>query len=147
MAVIRHDPASVFSQLQNEINRLFDTQVSAGGESSGATAEWVPAVDIAEYNDRFVLEADVPGVDPSAIDITLENGVLSMSGSREVEVGGDDADRRRIERARGRFYRRFTLPDTVDADTVEAKGNNGVLQVVIPKRPQSQPRKIKVAAK
>ena len=108
--------------------------------------EWSPAVDIEEYTDRFVLRADVPGVDPSSVEVTLDKGVLTLSGSREqvVAAEGNAPEARRTERANGRFQRRFTLPDTVDADAVSASGKHGVLEVVIPKRPQVQPRRIAV---
>ncbi len=145
MNMMRYEPWSLFSQLQNDINRLFD-ESGQPAESSSATADWVPAVDIHEYPERFVLYADVPGIAPEAIDITLENGVLSLSGDREqiVPDASDGDVRRRVERARGRFHRRFTLPDTVDADAVEARGSHGVLEITIPKRAATQPRKITV---
>ena len=101
-------------------------------------------MDIDEYGDRFVLRADVPGVDPGSIEVTLEKGVLTLSGSREAAVEQNGVERRRIERAAGRFHRRFTLPDTVDSEAVSASNKHGVLEVVIPKRPQVQPRKIAV---
>jgi HSP20 family protein len=102
-------------------------------------------VDIEEYADKFVLTADVPGVDLKSVDVTLEKGVLTLSGSREKAAENSGVEARRIERTNGRFFRRFSLPDTVDGEAVTAKAANGVLEVVIPKRPQSQPRKIAVA--
>ena len=146
MSLIRYEPWSLHRELVNEFNKYFERNADG---SSGATAEWAPSVDIEEYADKFVLHADVPGVDPKDIEITLENGVLTLSGSREprspnggVEQKGIES--RRIERFTGRFYRRFALPDTVDSDSVSAAGKNGVLEVVIPKRPQAQARKIAV---
>jgi len=87
----------------------------------------------------------VPGVDLKSVEVTLEKGVLTLSGSREKAVEKSGVEARRIERASGRFFRRFNLPDTVDGEAVSAKGGNGVLEVVIPKRPQAQPRKIVVS--
>jgi HSP20 family protein len=141
MSITRYEPWGLHRELLNEFNRFFDRSADA---SSAATADWAPPVDIEEYNDRFVIHADVPGIDPAGIEITLEKGVLTLSGSREFAVEQAGIERKRAERASGRFLRRFVLPDTVDADNVSASNKNGVLQVVIPKRAQAQPRKISV---
>lgn len=142
MNVTRYEPWTLSRELMNEFNRFFERTNS--DVSSGATADWAPSVDIEEYADKFVLYADVPGVAPSSIEVTLENGVLTLSGSREQNVERSGIQSRRIERAIGHFYRRFALPDTVDSDSVSASGKNGVLEIVIPKRPQAQARKIAV---
>ena len=123
----RYQPWSLHQELMNEMNRFFD-RVGANDASSGATADWAPGVDIEEYADRFVLYADVPGVDPASVEVTLEMGVLTLAGSREALVDKDGAERRRSERPAGRVHRRFTLPDTVDSDAVSASGRNGVLE-------------------
>jgi HSP20 family protein len=146
MSLVRYEPWDVLNQLHREINRVFDTQTAANGADSSATADWIPPADIAEYKDRWVLKFDVPGVNSSAIDITLEQGVLTISGEREKDSVESDAERRRVERPHGRFHRRFTLPDTVDAANVRATGRNGILEVTIPKQPKAQPRRIEVAA-
>jgi len=139
--LLRYQPWSVHRELLNEFNRYFDRAETTGG----ATAEWTPAVDIEEHADKFVLYADVPGVDLKSVEVTLEKGVLTLSGVREKAAESNGIEARRIERANGRFFRRFSLPDTVDGEAVTARGNNGVLGVVIPKRAQAQPRKIAVA--
>lgn len=145
MTLVRYQqPWAVNRDLLNEFGRLFDRAGASNDGSSGATADWAPAVDINEYPDRFVLYADVPGIDPATIDITLEKGVMTLSGTRDARVEEPAPEHQRSERVAGRFHRRFTLPDTVDADSVSASGKNGVLEVVIPKRPQVQPRKIEV---
>lgn len=146
MSLVRYEPWDVLNQLHRQINRVFDTQNAAtGADDSSATADWIPSADIAEYKDRWVLKFDVPGVNASAIEITLENGVLTIRGEREKEAGDGDAERRRVERPQGRFHRRFTLPDTVDTSNVRATGRNGILEVTIPKQPKAQPRRIEVA--
>lgn len=145
MSVVRNDPWSLHRDLVQEMNRAFG-RMQEDDASSGATADWVPPVDIAENQEQFTIYADVPGIDPKSIEVTLENGILTLSGTREAGVEERQSERRRVERAHGRFYRRFTLPDTADADNVTARGNNGVLEVVIPKRASSQPRRISVAA-
>ncbi|MGB0955508.1 MAG: Hsp20/alpha crystallin family protein [Panacagrimonas sp.] len=148
MNVLRYQqPWSLQQDFMNEVGRFFDrVGASSNDASSGATADWTPSVDIAEYPDRFVLFADVPGVDPASIEVTLDKGVLTLTGSREKAVEGEGVERRRLERAQGRFHRRFSLPDTVDAETVSASGKNGVLEISIPKRAASQPRRITVNA-
>lgn len=143
MNVIRYQPWALQRDLMNEVGRLFERGY-ADDASSAATADWTPAVDIEEYKDRFVLYADVPGVDPASIEVTLENGVLTLSGTRAAAVEAKDVQSRRQERATGRFHRRFSLPDTVAAESVSASGKHGTLEVVIPKRPASQLRKIEV---
>jgi HSP20 family protein len=141
--LLRYEPWSLQRDLVNEVNRFF-VRANGGEASTGATAEWSPAVDIHEHSDKFVLVADVPGVDPKSIEITLEKGVLSLTGTRERTVEQKDVESRRVERASGRFHRRFSLPDTVDAEAVTARGNNGVLEIAIPKRAAVQPRRIAV---
>ncbi|MDB5985283.1 MAG: Hsp20/alpha crystallin family protein [Nevskia sp.] len=118
---------------------------NASTAANDGSAEWTPAVDIREHADKFVLLVDVPGIDPSSIDVTLEKGVLTLAGARDKAVATEGSEAHRTERASGRFSRRFNLPDTVDADAVSARGNNGVLEIVIPKRPLEQPRKIAVS--
>lgn len=144
MALVRYDPWSLIDRLQGDINRAFSDLTPS--DSSAATADWVPPADIEEYEDRFELFIDLPGVAAEEVEITLEKGVLSVSGERRVEERSEQLAHRRRERGVGRFYRRFILPDTVNADAVEAKGRNGVLAVTIPKQPAAQPRRIKVAA-
>jgi HSP20 family protein len=145
MNVVRYEPWGLHRELLNEFSRFFHG-ANGADESSAATAEWVPSVDIQEHADKYVLQADVPGVDPATIEITLEGGVLTLSGSREQTVEQAGVDSRRVERATGRFLRRFTLPESVDSESVTAKGKHGVLEIVIPKRRSAQPRKITVNA-
>lgn len=144
MALVRYDPWGM-NQLQSEINRIFSSWGDT--ESSGATAAWVPGADIHEYEDRFQLFVDLPGVDPSAVDITLERGVLTISGERTLAAQreGQQMVQRRVERGQGKFHRRFILPDSVDAEKVEAAGRHGVLEISIPKQQKAKPRRIKVA--
>jgi HSP20 family protein len=148
MATLRYQPWAVVSQLQNEINKVFGNLNES--ESSSATAEWIPAVDVLEYADRFELLVDLPGVDPQAVEVTLDGGVLTLSGERRQEhaaisSGTESAlQQERRERLHGRFYRRFILPDTADAENVSATGRNGVLEVSIRKHPKAQPKRIAV---
>jgi HSP20 family protein len=144
MATMRNLPWAVVSQLQDDINRVFGN--FSESESSSATAGWIPAVDVFEYSDRFELLIDLPGVDPKEVEITLDNGVLTLSGERRQEPQASEGavQQERCERRQGRFHRRFILPDTADAENVEAAGRNGVLAIRIKKHAKAQPRRISV---
>ncbi len=146
MSLARFEPIRV-GQLQNDINRLFSNWEDSQ-YSSGATAGWMPSTDIHEYGDRFELFVDLPGVNVDDVALTLDNGVLSITGERkELSVNTDEKQvQRRSERGLGQFHRRFILPDTVDADTVNAKTENGVLSIVIHKQAKAQPRRIEISA-
>lgn len=146
MSLVRYQPWEGMGQLQDEINRLFSSW--SNNESTSAIADWMPNVDINERADSFQLHVDVPGVDPKDVEITLDNGVLTISGERSYVKEDNDENmvRRRSERAYGRFYRRFILPDTVDAEKVKASNRHGVLEITIPKQAKALPRRIKVAA-
>lgn len=142
----RNEPWTVLSQLQRHLNQYFDGDGVESSGSSAATADWIPPADVEEYQDRFVLKIDIPGVDPNAVEITLEQSVLTVSGNRSKDrVENDNVVGERSERAIGRFHRRFALPETADSNAVQAAGKNGVLQIVIPKQPKAQPKRIKVA--
>ena len=143
--VLRQSPWSAVPRLQDEINRLFGNLTE--NDSSSATAAWVPPVDIQEYADRFEIYVDLPGVDPSKVELTLEGGILTLSGQRSEEAAGrvNDIQYQRTERAHGNFYRRFVLPDTADSQGVNAAGKNGVLTVTIAKHAKALPRKIQIS--
>ena len=143
-----YDPFSGFRRLQHEVNRAFGGNALSRDDAQPAgSRSWVPAVDIHEEADRFVIKADVPGIEPKAIEITAENGVLTIQGERRSDHAVDDgASAQRVERSYGSFFRRFTLPDSVDADHIEARGSHGVLEITVPKREQVKPKRIKVSA-
>jgi HSP20 family protein len=144
---MRQDPWGVMPRLQEEINRLFGNTRET--DSSSATANWVPPVDIHEYADRFELYVDLPGIDPADVELTLDGGVLTLSGDRRAQVvnqSAEDLQGCRTERGYGHFHRRFVLPDTVDSEKVNAAGKNGVLTVTIPKQAKAMPRRIQIDA-
>jgi HSP20 family protein len=146
MYMTRHyEPWSMLKRFSRDIDQMFGrTDESTGDYSAIATSAWVPAVDIKEETQQFVIEADIPGVEPKDIEISMENGVLTLKGERQ-SISQDEAQNyKRVERTYGSFYRRFSLPDTADPEKVTASGKNGVLQITIPKRELAQPRKITV---
>lgn len=143
MSLIRYQPWGLMRSLQEDIDRLFENRLALD-ETVASTSTWTPPVDIREEEERFVIHADVPGVRPEDIEVTMEQGVLTISGSRSGESRSEKEGYRRVERVTGRFFRRFTLPDTADSEAITAKSNHGVLEVVIPKQAKVMPRKISV---
>lgn len=123
-------------------NRFFDND--AGDQSDVVTSQWAPRVDIREEDKRFVIEADIPGVDPKDIEVHMDKGILSIRGERKSESKTDGQNYTRVERSHGVFHRRFALPDSADANGISAKGRHGVLEIAIPKKPETTPRKIEI---
>lgn len=143
MAITRYEPWSLLSQLQKELDR---SREGEAGEGSIATAEWAPAVDIKEEPEKFVIQADIPGVKPEEIEVSMEEGVLTIKGDKNTEATTEKEGYKRVERTYGSFYRRFSLPDTANADAISAKSKHGVLEIVIPKKEAVKPKKISVAS-
>lgn len=136
-------PGSLINQLNDEMNRMFT--MSAGQDDvSAKSGDWVPAVDIAEDENAYTILADVPGVKPEDVEVELEHGVLTLKGKRDETKKEEGEGYKRIERVSGQFYRRFTMPETVNADAIRAKTEHGVLEIVIPKQPKPEPKRIKV---
>ena len=145
MTLVRYDPWSLLDRFQREINQLsLGSDLTENDQSNIVTSHWRPAVDIKEEADRFVIHADIPGVDPKDIEVTMEGGMLTIKGDRKCETRDEMEGYKRVERVSGTFYRRFSLPDTADADRIEAKGKDGVLEVILPKQEKVQPRRITV---
>ncbi len=138
MASTRSQNRNPWSQFHQEMSRML------GENSNVVTSDWVPVVDIKEEKDRFVLHADLPGVDPDKIDITMEEGVLSIRGERQLEDVDEGGEYKRVERLHGTFYRRFSLPEEADPEGIQARHSQGVLAVTIPKRQSVTPRRIQV---
>lgn len=146
MSLIHYEPYRLLSR-NNELNRLFDSFLpNFEREDVAAAYDWTPAVDIREEGNRYIIHADVPGIKPEDIELSLEDGVLIIRGERQLNDEKISDGYRRVERVRGSFYRRFSLPDTADHEKVTAKCTDGVLEVVIEKQDKVLPRKIKVNA-
>lgn len=142
----RYEPWSLLNQLHDEMDRMFGnrTSLQRSENAAVATSDWIPSVDIKDEKDRYIIHADVPGVDPKDIHVSMENGVLTIKGEKESEKKEEREGYKRVERSRGSFYRSFTMPDTVDADSISAKSRNGVLELVVPKLRTVKSRKIEV---
>jgi len=130
------------SPFDDAFNRTFWR--AAANTNAAPVSQWRPAVDIRETDSAYLIETEVPGVDPKSIDVTLDKGVLTLKGERVARSDDEAGAVRRNERAFGTFERRFTLPDTADVDTIEAHAAHGVLSLTIAKKGDSQPRKISV---
>jgi len=140
MQLIRYQPWGAFDL----VDRLLAGHNGHLIQDTAAAADWIPSVDIQEEAERYVIHADVPGVDPKDIEISMEDGVLTLSGERKFDTSEEKAGWKRQERHTGRFLRRFTLPEGTDAEGISAKGSNGVLEIVIPKVAKAVARKIAV---
>jgi HSP20 family protein len=145
MSITRYEPWFLMNRLHRDLDRLF-TLPAGSEESQQAVVEWVPPVDIREEEKQFVIHADLPGVEPKDIEITLEKGVLTIRGRRVLASREEKQGFRRVERVSGEFFRRFSLPDTADSQSVKARFTAGVLEVSIPKQAQVLPRRITVEA-
>ncbi|MDY6943983.1 MAG: Hsp20/alpha crystallin family protein [Pseudomonadota bacterium] len=148
MSVVRFDPWRSLSDMRSEMDRVFggDFGLVSDDRSRVATGQWAPAMDIREENDAYVVLADLPGVNPDEIEITLEKGILNIQGERHIAEEPEQSGFRRFERPQGRFHRRFSLPDTIDSENVVANSRHGVLEVRIAKKPVVQPRRITVTS-
>ena len=147
MTLVSYQPWSrSFNRLHRQIDQLFGESVATPAANDGAPiARWSPAVDVHEEASQFTVRADLPGVEAKDIQVTADNGVLTIRGERHLEKREpQQAGFERYERVEGAFLRRFTLPDTVRADDIRARHTNGVLEVVIPKQPAAEPRRVNV---
>jgi HSP20 family protein len=146
MALVRWEPVRELGTIQNEMNRLFDTFFGpAPADGNGtATRRWMPAMDLVETDDHFVLRADLPGMDEGDVNVELEDSVLTVSGERRSEHEAKKEGFYRLERASGSFARQLTLPEGVDADGITASFDRGVLEVRVPKPEERKPRKVAI---
>jgi HSP20 family protein len=149
MALIRWEPVRELNTIQNEMNRLFNTFFDPSGAPAGhpgTARRWIPAMDLVEAENDFVLRADLPGLTEKDVNIELEDSVLTISGERKAEHEERREGYYRVERASGSFSRSLTLPEGVDPSKVSASFTNGVLEVRIPKPEQRKPRKVTISA-
>ena len=128
------------------VDRLFGEMAPTSGSNGDMDRRWVPAMDIVEHEDSFVATADLPGLTKDDIDISLEDGVLTISGERKFESSEEEGKVvRRLERVYGSFSRAFTMPQGVDAEKVDASFTNGVLTLTLPKSEGARSRKIAIS--
>jgi HSP20 family protein len=143
-AIVKYNPWSILRGIQGEVNQLFDVDPNNGELPNMETSQWSPKVDIKEEASQFIITADLPGINPKDIEISMENNVLSIKGVRKLERNIKEDNYSRMERFSGSFYRQFTLPDHVNNEAIQAKGKHGVLEILIPKKERHVPKKISV---
>jgi HSP20 family protein len=137
----RWDPLRDLQRMQDEMGRLFDDRLTT---RSGESVGWTPSVDIFEDEEGVALRFELAGVDPKDVDIRFENGVLTLRGDRKLERGDKRDNYHRVELSYGTFTRSFSLPGTIDAEKIKAESKNGILTVMLPKKPEAKPKSIQV---
>jgi len=143
---VTQEPFHDLVRLRERMNRLFEQALSREPvvDPSPATGAWRPAVDIQETAERILLRADLPGVELGRIEIKIQNDTLVLRGNRPLEPGSPAESHHRIERPSGSFFRKFTLPHTVEQEAIQAKLRNGVLEVSLPKKMSKRSQEINV---
>ena len=145
MTIVRWEPLRELSSLQTEVNRLFDTVFDAPRAGTGnGHRRWIPAMDLVETEDHFVLKADLPGLAEGDVSLEVEDNVLTVSGERKAEHEDKREGYVRVERAYGAFRRSLTLPEGIDPEGVTASFDKGVLEVRIPKPEERKPRRVAI---
>jgi len=142
-AITRWDPFQNLSSLQEQVNRLLQSNFPARSDNSALTT-WAPAVDIYETENELVLKADLPAISEKDLDVRIENNMLTIRGERKFEQEVKEENYLRVERTYGSFSRSFSLPNTVNTEAIKAEYKNGVLTVQLPKRAESKPKQVKV---
>ncbi|HKY29685.1 MAG TPA: Hsp20/alpha crystallin family protein [Pyrinomonadaceae bacterium] len=145
MSIVRYDPFRDLRSLQEEVNRLFSTNLRGFGDEGIGRGAWNPSVDIYENKDHIVLEAELPGMTRDDFELTVENNVITLRGERQFEKKDETDNYHRVERSYGSFTRSFTLPQTVSAEGANAEYRNGVLRVTLPKREETKARRIEIS--
>jgi HSP20 family protein len=143
--IVRWDPFREMSTLQDRMNRLFgEVWARDRREDESVTGNWMPSVDVKETKDALQIFTELAGIDPKDVEVTVENGVLTLKGSRNFEKAVEGESYHRVERAYGSFERSFTLPTNVDPDRIQATYKHGVLQLALPKREEAKPKSIAI---
>jgi HSP20 family protein len=130
--------------LHRRMGRVFGDLLSESFDTFGGARSWLPAVNVSETEEAIAVEAEVPGIDPEAVQISVSGNELTIRGEKSEEIEEEGRTWHRVERSHGAFTRSISLPAPVDADRVEARARNGVLQILLPKREEVLPRRITV---
>lgn len=156
MSLIRWTPArdlqtfpSDVMNMQREINRMFDSffRGAAADDDAFVTSDWIPAVDIAEHDNEYLVKLELPGVSKDDVKITMQNNILSVRGEKKNEKDSKGSNYHRVERSYGAFQRTFALPSTVKADRIDASYSDGILTIVLPKAEEARAKQIEVKVK
>ena len=149
MAITKFDPFRDLISLQERMNKLFEDSLSKSRtfDEGMAAGAWAPSVDIYETSEKIVIKVDLPGMSQEEVELRIEDNTLTVKGDRQLEKNTKREDYHRIERSYGAFSRSFTLPNTIDVDNIKAQHKNGVLEIVLPKKEDTKPKKIKIELK
>ncbi|PEN14391.1 heat-shock protein [Longibacter salinarum] len=140
----RHSPTRTLRDLQREVDDIFGRFFSEGSGSGSNTTTWTPRTDMVESEEGYHLQLDVPGMSKDDLNINIQNNTLTISGERSMQRTSEGEERVRVERAFGTFHRTFALPRSVDAENIQAKYEDGVLTVNVPKAENAQRRRIEI---
>ena len=144
----RWNPAADGANLAQRMERMVDEMMGRGlwrsSEERPLRGSWVPAVNILEREDAMVITADLPGLKAEDVEVTVEEGILSIRGERKLEESSEGETYHRVERLYGMFERTFTLPNSIDVDKIDARFSNGEMILTLPKREESKPRSVKI---
>ncbi len=147
MNLVRIDPFRDIRFLQGRFDRLLNDAFARSadtGDDEPLRASWLPSVDVHENETQITLRAELPGLAEEDVELTVDKGRLTIQGEKRLEKEDTDGNYRRIESSYGSFYRSFPLPDSIDQDKIEARFDNGVLNVLLPKTEEAQPKRIEV---
>lgn len=146
--ITKHSLFSGLSELRETLDRIFEPTPfdRENWLSNVVGTNWTPSIDIKEQDNQYIVHADVPGVDPKNIEVTMDKGMLTIKGHTETKTKDEQKDYLRIERSQGLFYRSISLPTVADSSKISAKTKNGVLEIIIPKTKESQTQKIQIKA-
>ncbi|HHL73973.1 MAG TPA: Hsp20/alpha crystallin family protein [Bacteroidetes bacterium] len=147
MTLVRRDPANDLLGIAEEMNRLVGNVFGGARETSLFKGSWMPSVDISEDNDNFYIHAELPGLSKDDVHINYEEGVLTLKGEKKTETEEKDKNYHRVERSYGAFERSFRVPSRIDVDKINARFENGVLSITLPKLEEAKPKEIKVSIK
>jgi HSP20 family protein len=140
----RWEPFREFTSLQDRMNRLFRDSYGDGRDEALTTSNFAPPVDVYEDEHNITLKIEVPGIEEKDIDVRIENNTLTVHGERKFEKEEKEENFRRVERHYGSFTRSFSLPNTIDAEKVQATYDKGILKVQLAKKAEAKPKQIKV---
>jgi HSP20 family protein len=139
-------PSDIFT-MQREMNKMFDNFFRGGDEPGLLNGNWMPAVDVAEGDNDYVVKIELPGVNKDDVKITLESNILTIRGEKKAEKETKEKNYHRIERSYGSFQRSFTLPTSVKNDKIDAEYKDGILSITLPKAEEAKPKQIEVKVK
>ena len=144
--IVRWDPFREMATLQERLNRAFDDAWGRARrpDEEFVSGSWLPAVDVRETKDAVEISAELPGLDPKDVEVSVENGILTLKGARQFEKATEGETYHRVERSYGAFERSFNLPTNVDAEKVRAVYRHGVLHLTLPKREEAKPKSIAI---